>query len=327
MKKAPLQFSIPKPCRESFADMPKSGEGRLCGKCETIIYDFSQMTDAELIRFFEAKPETHCGRFHNSQLNRVIEPVAVRNNFFSRFAGIAASVIAILTLRSAPAKAQGEMRPMLAQSPQAKRDTLAAANNIIRISGTVKDDEGKPLKGAIVKFDDLKETTTDESGAYSFELSDINEPHNIYFSCRNYVRTVRTFNPGMGSTSFDVVLGSRDEDAEVWSTGIMIRPSIGQQLLGDLPSLMFKKHAVIKLDKETKALLRVIGAKMKSYPTSGIVVTSYPPGCGKQYLWGQKNEEIKKYLVEHEGINADRISTNAEVGGGDENTIDIIPAP
>ena len=96
MKKTPLQFSIPKPCKENFADMPPSGEGRLCGKCKTIIYDFSQMTDAELIRFFEAKPETHCGRFHNSQLNRVIEPVTIRNSFFKRFAKIAASVIAIL---------------------------------------------------------------------------------------------------------------------------------------------------------------------------------------------------------------------------------------
>ncbi len=323
MKKAPLQFSIPKPCKESFADMPKSGEGRFCGKCETIIYDFSQMTDTELIRFFEAKPETHCGRFHNSQLNRAIEPVTIRNGFFKRFAKIVASVIAILTLRSAPAKAQGEMRPVFAQNPPVNKKSVSTSQEPLLIKGTVKDDEGKPLKDAVVNFDDLKSTTTDENGAYSFELSGINEPHNIYFSCRNYVRTVRTFTPVMRSTSFDVVLGRRDENAEVWSTGIMIPLEMEHQSLGSLPSLVYKGQNY-KLTEDMKAMLTVVASALKSHPYGNIDVIAYEGGHIPQIL-RKRLDLIKVFLVEKQGISADRINTKTS-SLGETHTIDIIQA-
>jgi hypothetical protein len=34
-------------------------------------------------------------------------------------------------------------------------------------------------------------------------------------------------------------------------------------------------------------------------------------------------DAAKKYLVETQGISADRITTNCTVGGGDKNTVDI----
>ena len=86
--------------------MPDEGKGKMCSKCETIVYDLSQMTDAEIILFFKTNPATHCGRFHNSQLNRNIEPITIRKNFLQKFVKIAAAVIAILTLRHVPAMAQ-----------------------------------------------------------------------------------------------------------------------------------------------------------------------------------------------------------------------------
>jgi outer membrane protein OmpA-like peptidoglycan-associated protein len=319
MNKAPLQFSIPKPCRESFADMPQSGEGRFCGKCETVIYDFSQMTDAELIRFFEAKPETHCGRFHNSQLNRVIKPVTIRNNFFRKFTKIAASIIAILTLRSAPAKAQGEMRPLLAQNPQVTKKPVSTSQEVLLIKGTVKDGEGKPLKDAVVKFDELKETTTDENGAYSFELSNINEPHNIYFDLSDYVRTVRNFHPVMGNSIFDVVLIKRDPSKfhSGFSGGV-----VAYNQLGDLPSLTFKGENY-KLTPDMKALLATVAAKMKATPDRNIEVLAYPGGHIKQTVFTKRLELIKAYLVDQHGISQNRINIRNEAGGGDIQTVDI----
>lgn len=326
MKKAPLQFSIPEPCRESFADMPRSGEGRFCEKCETIIYDFSQMTDAELIRFFEAKPETHCGRFHNSQLNRIIEPIAIRSNFFNKLAKIAASVIAILTLRSIPAKAQGEMRPLIAQNPSVNKKPASVSQELLVIKGTVKDVEGKPLKDAVVKFDDLKETTTDENGAYGFELSNINEPHNIYFDLPDHVRAVRNFHPAMGNGIFDVTLIKRDP-SKFHST---IMGGIGgpAEQLGALPSLIFKAKTY-KLNTNMKAMLTTVAAKMKANPDTKIEVGTYIPVCydPKKMMWEKRLNEIKNYLVNKEGIAEERILMQTEVDGGDYNTIDITSLP
>ncbi|MEP6676581.1 MAG: OmpA family protein [Ferruginibacter sp.] len=93
--------------------------------------------------------------------------------------------------------------------------------------------------------------------------------------------------------------------------------------IGDLPSISFKGSSKV-LTANAKAMLASVAAKLKNNPTCNISVTSYPAASKpSQNLCNQRLEVIKRYLVEKENISADRIATNCEVGGGDENTVDI----
>ena len=92
----------------------------------------------------------------------------------------------------------------------------------------------------------------------------------------------------------------------------------------DYPSLSFKGN-VQSLSNDTRAMLASVASKMKANPTCNISVTGYPEASkAAQAVCNKRNEAIKMYLVEKEGISADRISTNCEVSdGANKNTVDI----
>lgn len=62
-------LTIPERCNENWAEMPLSGKGRDCSKCEKSIRDFSKLSDAELISLLKSE-ERICGRFDPTQLDR-----------------------------------------------------------------------------------------------------------------------------------------------------------------------------------------------------------------------------------------------------------------
>jgi hypothetical protein len=91
----------------------------------------------------------------------------------------------------------------------------------------------------------------------------------------------------------------------------------------DYPSLSFKGNSNT-LTNDVKAMLATVAAKMKANPTCNININGYPEASkASQAVCQKRVEAVKKHLVEKEGISADRITTNCEVGGGDKNTIDI----
>jgi outer membrane protein OmpA-like peptidoglycan-associated protein len=91
----------------------------------------------------------------------------------------------------------------------------------------------------------------------------------------------------------------------------------------DYPSLAFKGNGAA-LNSDTKAMLATVASKMKSNPTCNISINGYPEASkASQAVCQKRVDAAKQYLVDTQGISADRISTNCEVGGGDKNTIDI----
>lgn len=91
----------------------------------------------------------------------------------------------------------------------------------------------------------------------------------------------------------------------------------------DYPSLMYKGNATA-LANDNKALLATVASKLKANPTCNISIFGYPEASKASQANCQKRlEAIKIYLIEKEGISADRITTNCEVGAGDKNTIDV----
>jgi len=93
--------------------------------------------------------------------------------------------------------------------------------------------------------------------------------------------------------------------------------------LGDLPSISFKGNSG-SISSDAKAMLATVASKLKSSAACTIAITGYPAASkASQALCNRRLDSIKMYLMEKEGISADRITTNCEPGGGDANTVDI----
>ncbi len=94
-------------------------------------------------------------------------------------------------------------------------------------------------------------------------------------------------------------------------------------IVGDLPSISFR-GTNNALSSDAKAMLATVASKLKNSANCSIMVTGYPAASkASQALCNRRVNAIKTYLTEKEGISADRIDVNCEVGGGDANTVDI----
>lgn len=97
----------------------------------------------------------------------------------------------------------------------------------------------------------------------------------------------------------------------------------GRCNIGDLPSVTFKGKSV-SLSKDAKALLTGIGSKIRDNSECKIAVVGYCASskADQQLSWDRVNAVIN-YLVEKEGINADRFIFKYGQEGGDCNTVDL----
>lgn len=63
--------TIPQPCPEKVAGMPKSGNGFYCASCTKVVVDFTEKTDAEVHAYLLSRNgERTCGFFRNDQVLR-----------------------------------------------------------------------------------------------------------------------------------------------------------------------------------------------------------------------------------------------------------------
>jgi hypothetical protein len=84
--KVVMQVTVPEPCKQDWDAMPKCASGYYCKQCDTVVTDFSRMTDAQIIAFLQ-KERFGCGVFRNDQLKRdLIEPPVQQPLYFRRLA-------------------------------------------------------------------------------------------------------------------------------------------------------------------------------------------------------------------------------------------------
>jgi hypothetical protein len=250
----------------------------------------------------------HCGKFHNSQLNRNIEPVVIRNKFLHKISAIAASVLALVALKPNTAKAQGEIIHFPTQTDKTTKKSTTTIRDSINIKGVVKNEKNEALQNVLIKMDGVGETKTDENGMYDFGIIKVENAHNIYYSLPNYVPVVRSYNAVMGSTVMDIVMGHRDSNAvEIGghTGGVAIIYDV------EFPSLSFKKNTTICTD--AKVIMHEIANKLKANPDASMTIKAYAKKNGNDKIPLKRLKEIVIYLVEKEGISEDRIMTNIEV--------------
>ncbi|MCA0397902.1 MAG: OmpA family protein [Bacteroidetes bacterium] len=93
--------------------------------------------------------------------------------------------------------------------------------------------------------------------------------------------------------------------------------------IGDLPSVYFKARAT-SLDNDAKAVLASVAEKMRTNAECKVVVIGYGESSksAQQLSWDRVNAVIN-YLVDKEGISADRFIFRHSEPQGDPNSVDL----
>jgi hypothetical protein len=85
----------------------------------------------------------------------------------------------------------------------------------------------------------------------------------------------------------------------------------------------FKNNSAA-LSADAQAALNTLAASVRNNPSCKLVVTGYgePSKAGQQLSWDRVNSVIN-YMVDKQGISADRFIFRHGQTGGDPNTVDI----
>jgi hypothetical protein len=236
------------------------------------------------------------------------------------------------------------------------KPVIALSVDKVIISGTVKDEDGKPLENARIIFDTTEMAVTDKDGKFSFELGEVKPAsHNVYFSYDNFATVVRTYYPVMGSANFNIILRKqvsavkqltnelpvhaaikdtvhiaiKDTVREVINYPVQLPKKDSSQVISvtpteelDFPTIIFKKDATA-LVSENKSFLDIVSEKLKNNPTVKIDIKANTPKYDPNSPVAQQRlANIVKYLIEN-GIAAKRLNKKIIVGGGDVNTVDF----
>lgn len=199
----PVTIEVAQPCHEQWSQMvPAAESGRHCAACQTVVVDFTRMTDAEIMAFLSQRPNVACGRFASTQLNRPLRGVAPPA---PRWRTWLAATAAVLGLREIAAEQSHSQQPATAKHnlptrnerkattpPQHNQAPPDTARHIVR--GRVIDrSSGDGLPGVTVL---LKNTTTGISTGPdgSFELTfpeSVSPSQLLMFSYIGYVTEER----------------------------------------------------------------------------------------------------------------------------------------
>lgn len=180
MKAILLQFPKP-PCKEKWDAMYDNDLGKFCPVCQTDIFDFSDLTDDELVEILKNAPQKICGKFRASQIGRPIfikdDKVVSKNPRFKRM--LAATVLLAVSTPFLVAQDTIPIKPAPATyvSPKIESDsslltTLNLMDKKFKIQGNVKaQGDDSPLIGCVVSIEGTKiGVVSDMDGNYSLTV-------------------------------------------------------------------------------------------------------------------------------------------------------------
>jgi hypothetical protein len=299
----PLSISIQSPCNQNWETMTPDGKGKFCSNCNKTIIDFSRLTDTELYQYLQSPNSIHCGRFHNSQLDRPIIPVSVKPKrpWYAIYKPVAAALAFFMLKYSAAATDKKEIATTFSPNNYSKTE-----KGPIIISGTVRHQNGQPLENAKILLGDRLVATTDKEGRYAFELKEYDmKSYMLTISYEGLTSTVRSYHPSMLSTSYDITLIEYDENC-CRTMGIARIHKIA-------PVEIFfseRKKEFKTFDDEIKQHLATLAVELKNHPEVNVVIVAQ---SGSSALNRTRQEKLKGYLVETEGIAEERIRFAAEM--------------
>jgi len=202
-----FQIEIPKPCHENWNKMTPVEQGRFCGSCQKAVFDFTGMSDAQLVAFFK-KPSTGsvCGRFENDQLGREITLPKKRIPWFKYALQICLPVF----LTTSKAISQGELKLTVKEKngtctkPSDRSDVILGQISppIIKtqLIGNVINEDGEPIPFASVTIKDSKKgANCDAKGYFEIETNHTQKFITLIISSVGYEQKEKVVSNNPGS--------------------------------------------------------------------------------------------------------------------------------
>jgi hypothetical protein len=193
MKNHNIHIAIPQPCHEAWENMDATQRGAFCHSCQTQVIDFSAMTDREVIEHLE-KYKTACGRFRGDQVNKKLTVAQIKNGFLKWRAvvlsilslGAVKAVMAALPHRAdmsqydearrRPADSASKLQPDTSNLKQIQHLDEHINADSIEIQGTVLNEMGEKIKGAIIVLMDSMDSKmivaakSDSTGKFTLQI-------------------------------------------------------------------------------------------------------------------------------------------------------------
>jgi len=146
--------------------MTVADKGRFCASCQKSVIDFTQSSDRLIAETFK-KEGNVCGRFLKSQLERDLVIPKEKNRWWM---AASAAVVAFVGLGSSKVFAQTvKTETVQTEKDKAINGTDSTAGNRV-VTGTVVDDTGTPVSGAVIKnIKSKKEVQADFDGNFTIE--------------------------------------------------------------------------------------------------------------------------------------------------------------
>lgn len=139
--KNPIQISIAKPCQQPWSQMQPGSEGRFCSNCQKSVFDFSGMSDKEILAKLAQPNPPQCGRFGRQQVHRPIFPPSAKPLRTWPYVATAAMMLLLAMPQTTHAQ-----RPLINMSTQRN---ISSATNLSSFNA-MPNDTTFILKGQVV---------------------------------------------------------------------------------------------------------------------------------------------------------------------------------
>lgn len=161
MKRKIKSICINTPCKkEEWSSMTPKGKDRLCKSCDTIVVDFENFSDQEIIEYFEKRIfQKTCGRFSNKQLTNLNLSISKQStssplNWIKAFL-FAASVSIVACNPSKRLTPSDDKHYSVEAKPIIKiiKDIVhPASDNSTIIKGHIRDETNEPYAFATIQY-------------------------------------------------------------------------------------------------------------------------------------------------------------------------------
>lgn len=168
--KPTITLGIDKPCSEKFDNFKTTKAGGFCGSCQTEVIDFTQMTDKEIILYFQNNQKKSCGRFNETQLKTYSTVLPSKRMYSLKKIGIGLMSFSLLSILAIN-KSQAQQTTPTAITETSKntenKQTTTTDNEEITITGNVTCSDGS-LPGATIQIKGTaRGAVTDIDGNFS----------------------------------------------------------------------------------------------------------------------------------------------------------------
>lgn len=150
MKSTSFEIQIPSKCNVSESNFRPHEKGDWCISCRKTVVDFTAMSDADIIRFFQDKPADAqiCGTWRNEQLNKPFRSVPVSQPASGWWPVVLGSFLTVLSVGKISAQATDPLNwrpvPTDTNSIQELSPEIVEEKQTHQKEGSEKKEEIKP---------------------------------------------------------------------------------------------------------------------------------------------------------------------------------------